>query len=151
MAAALAATALLAAACGGGGSAAAAARPGTYEKALAFARCMRAHGEPAWPDPASNGTFKTAVELSSPQARSAHGACMYLLPASGGHISAAQLQKDASEALKQAECMRAHGITNFPDPVMLPNGGSYVRFGKSSGVDPSSPQFQAAQKACGSP
>jgi len=28
-----------------------------YQQSLAYAQCMRAHGEPGYPDPASNGGF----------------------------------------------------------------------------------------------
>ena len=107
---------------------------------------MRSHGEPDWPDPTRQGTFKTALDLGSPQARAADFACRYLLPASGGHVGAAQLEKDTRAALKNAACMRAHGITNFPDPTIQPNGGSSVSL---NGLDPTSPQFQSASKACG--
>jgi hypothetical protein len=41
--------------------------------------------------------------------------------------------------------MRAHGVSNFPDPA--PGGG--IHLDHSSGIDPSSPVFQQAQKACG--
>jgi hypothetical protein len=44
-----------------------------------------------------------------------------------------------------AQCMRSHGIKNFPDPV---NGGfSFSGVGADS-VDPNSPAFQAAKAAC---
>ena len=145
---ALAGVTLLAAACSGGPRPATAGRTEIYQKALAYAKCMRSHGEPSWPDPTSNGTFETGIDLNTPQARSAHGACMYLMPASGGHVSAAQLQEDERAALKQSACMRAHGITNFPDPVMRPNGGNTVHISTASGIDPHSPQFQAASRAC---
>jgi len=38
-----------------------------------------------------------------------------------------------------AKCMRAHGVPNFPDP-----SGQSGQLGPGSGVDPNSPQFQAA-------
>jgi hypothetical protein len=41
-------------------------------------------------------------------------------------------------------CMRSHGVPKFPDAN--PNGG--IAIDQSSGIDPSSPTFQAAQKAC---
>ncbi len=41
-------------------------------------------------------------------------------------------------------CMRSHGIKNFPDPG--PNGAISISGG--NGVDPNSPQFQTAQRAC---
>jgi hypothetical protein len=40
--------------------------------------------------------------------------------------------------------MRTHGVPTFPDPIV-----SSRLFGFSlNGIDPNSPQFQAAQKAC---
>jgi hypothetical protein len=48
--------------------------------------------------------------------------------------------------LKAAQCMRSHGVPNFPDPTES-NGGQAIGF-HVSGIDPNSPQFQAAQKAC---
>jgi hypothetical protein len=32
-------------------------RSTAYQQSLAYAQCMRAHGEPGYPDPASNGGF----------------------------------------------------------------------------------------------
>ena len=40
-----------------------------------------------------------------------------------------------------ADCVRAHGITNFPDPS---GGGSQI----PAGINPRSPGFQSAQNAC---
>jgi hypothetical protein len=42
--------------------------------------------------------------------------------------------------------MRAHGITKFPDPNS--QGGIDIGGGPGSGIDPSSPQFKAADQAC---
>lgn len=49
-----------------------------------------------------------------------------------------------TSGLAYSQCMRAHGITNFPDPSS--SGGINISAG--SGVDPNSPQYQAATKAC---
>lgn len=46
----------------------------------------------------------------------------------------------SSTAVAFADCMRAHGISNFPDPG--PNGINL------SGVDTQSPAFQSAHEAC---
>ena len=71
---AVAACSLLAAGCGGGGSPGVASvasstaasttaaattttQTGTIASAFAFARCMRSHGIPGWPDPNSHGFF----------------------------------------------------------------------------------------------
>ena len=45
------------------------------------------------------------------------------------------------QALKLSECMRAHGVPNFPDP----NGQGVIQ---GSGIDPNSSQFQKAQQTC---
>jgi hypothetical protein len=44
--------------------------------------------------------------------------------------------------LKFAQCMRAHGISNFPDPT-----GNGLQIG-GTGINPQSPAFQAAQRVC---
>jgi hypothetical protein len=54
---------------------------------LAFARCMRAHGVPSFPDPTSGGSFPTSItriDRGSPTVRSAANTC---LPLAGGAIS----------------------------------------------------------------
>lgn len=47
-------------------------------------------------------------------------------------------------SIKYSECMRAHGVKNFPDP----NGQGEIQITGGSGVDPRTPVFQSAQKAC---
>jgi len=44
-----------------------------------------------------------------------------------------------------ADCMRAHGETNFPNPV-----DGHITLTPASRIDPSSPTFQAAFEACAS-
>jgi len=46
--------------------------------------------------------------------------------------------------LKFAQCMRASGVPNFPDPGA---GGGFL-FRTGAGIDPSSPAYKAAQAAC---
>jgi hypothetical protein len=52
-----------------------------------------------------------------------------------------------AQALKFSSCMRSHGEPNFPDPTFS-GGGVSLKISASSGIEPTSPQFQAAQKAC---
>lgn len=47
-------------------------------------------------------------------------------------------------ALELSQCMRSHGVPNFPDPG--PGGGLQVN--SQSGINPQAPAFQAAQRAC---
>jgi hypothetical protein len=57
-------------------------------QALQFARCMRSHGEPGFPDPDSQGSFKvgkgSGVDPSSSRYRAAQQACQHYLPGAGG-------------------------------------------------------------------
>jgi hypothetical protein len=48
----------------------------------------------------------------------------------------------ASGPVKEARCMRSHGVPNFPDPK--PGGPSVV----PNGINPQAPAFKSAQKAC---
>src|SRR5262249_60439694 len=41
-------------------------------------------------------------------------------------------------------CMRRHGVPNFPDP----DSQGRLLFNSGSGINPRSPQFRAAQRAC---
>jgi hypothetical protein len=148
LAAAAAGIAVLAAACGGSTPTAVGSSP--YQKELAYAHCMRAHGDPGFPDPQSNGAFISTKAsrgaFSGPQAQSANKACAHL---QGGRVSAVQFRQDVAGALKFVACMRAHGITNYPDPEI--DWGTetlQIGFTPASAIDPNSPQFKSVQKAC---
>ena len=137
---------LPAAACGGGSV----AGPGThltaYQRELAYAVCMRGHGDPGFPDPQSDGTFNSTKAdrgaLAGPQFLSANKACAHL---EGPGTSPAQQERLTSQALKFAACMRAHGITSFQ--YSPPAAGHAGGLG-APGANPDSPQFRAAQQAC---
>ena len=49
----------------------------------------------------------------------------------------------ASLPLEYSECMRAHRVRKFPDPV-----DGHVTLSPASGINPDSPTFQAAAEAC---
>jgi len=70
--------------------------------------------------------------------------------ASGGTETAANAGAKAGgfgQALRFSRCMRAHGVTNFPDPG-AGGGGFRLQIVPGSGVNPQAPAFQAAQKKC---
>src|SRR5215468_7255891 len=52
----------------------------------------------------------------------------------------------ASGPASFSACMRSHGVPNFPDPDA--QGRLRLQGGPGTGINPDSPQFQAAQKAC---
>jgi hypothetical protein len=144
---ALAAAALLAAACGGGSGPLVSAQQTNYQKALAYSQCMRAHGEPGFPDPQSNGNLLIdgpKDHLNGALMNSANKACQHLMP-KAQPLTASQQQKITAQALKFVSCMRAHGLSAFPDP-QVDSGGIAMQLPK--GMSPQSPVFQAAQQAC---
>jgi hypothetical protein len=74
---------------------------------------------------------------SGPQAGAAGGG-------SGPHLTLQLGAGKEATAARFSACMRAHGVKNFPDP----SSGGGISIGPSSGIDPASPTFQAAQQAC---
>ena len=124
---------MLATACGG--SAAPAAGAPTYAQEIALVGCMRSHGVPSFPDPSASGGYSLtpdgslvgadgSVDIDSSQAQTAYGDCRHLLP---GGPSISQLEQDVQQEqqaqaqalpleLKYSQCMRSHGVPNFPSP-----------------------------------
>lgn len=124
--------------------------------ALAYSRCMRSHGVPNFPDPSAGGGISiqggpgSGLDPRSPAFKSAQSTCIHLLP-NGGQATPAQQAQALAQALKFSQCMRAHGLKDFPDPQSS-GGGIGIRItvkaGQGTDLNPQSPQFQAAQKAC---
>jgi hypothetical protein len=109
----------------------------------AYAQCMRQHGVTNFPDPQGpnqNQFLISAAVQHNPHFQSASTACESLRPQQGtgagssGGVSQQQL-------LAFAQCMRANGVAQFPDPG--PNGALNL-----GGVDTGSPQFQHAVQVC---
>jgi hypothetical protein len=124
-----------------------------YDYMLSYAECMRIHGLPTFPDPvrSSRGvSFDPQADSNSPQFSSANRTCEHLLPDNGGLPTATQVAAETTKLLEWAHCMRTHGLPNFPDPKIISNSRQFG-IQLSGGVDPNSPQFQAAKKVCGGP
>lgn len=153
-------TSLLAAGCGGasGGKVAGGpgmSRAGVFNQALAFAQCMRTHGEPKFADPTSKGgsvqeriTAVSGVDPNSPQFTAARNACKHLLPhngTSGLSSSRAFTAAEKADYLKAAACIRSHGVTDFPDPTFA---GNSVAFKAQASIDTSTPQYEQALAVC---
>jgi hypothetical protein len=144
------AAALAIGACGGGGGSTGASSQDdkAFAGALKFAKCMREHGIDM-PDPErDNGGIKwqpfTAGSRAAMQA--AQKACQKYRQAGGGRApSAAEQAKIKNAMLAYAKCMRDHGIA-VPDPKFT-GGGIQFEPG-SSGRNPNSPAFKAADQAC---
>jgi hypothetical protein len=148
--------ALLAAGCGVGSSTSSGADPSTAaigKQTVAFASCMRSHGEPEYPDPrVSSSGGQVHVRISpgaanpdSPAFKSADHACHQLLPYGGSpSATGANQAQEHAQALRFADCMRSHGVPDFPDPDH--DGAFPLR----SGVNQQAPQFHRAVSACAS-
>jgi hypothetical protein len=112
---------------------------------------MRSHGVPKFPDANPNGGIaidaKNGINPDSPQFKAAQKACQKLAPNGGKAPSPEEQAKAQAQMLKFSACMRSHGLPNFPDPTFS-GGGAQLRVDRKSGLNPNSPQFQAAQKAC---
>ncbi len=65
------------------------------------------------------------------------------------HSEAAIAGPGGPEAQKKmvafAQCMRSHGVPDFPEPT---EGHLLIRGNSKNGLNPGSPQFQTAMKAC---
>jgi len=72
------------------------------------------------------------------------GSLLLLTAACGGSGSSSSQEPSAdaqaAAALKYGNCMRAHGVTNFPQPGGGPQTGAPINLG--------SPVYLAAEKAC---
>jgi hypothetical protein len=107
---------------------------------------MRAHGLTNFPDPDANGGIvitggpDSGLDKDSAQFKAALEACKQFQPTAG---PGAPQQVDRDSLVKYAKCMRDNGIAKFPDP----DPGAGIKLDPSV-VDPNSPQFQAADKAC---
>ena len=85
------------------------------EKAVKFAECMRANGVPHFPDPDAKGDFNFGVDVTREVWLKAIDACNALKPP--GALSAKRTPKEQSASLRFAQCVRDHGVKDFPDPV----------------------------------
>jgi hypothetical protein len=144
--AAAACVALLAAACGGGSSAVTSPLGSAYQDALAYAQCMRAHGDPGWPDPDTQGNFEVNGPAELTGYQEANKACGKLEPRQA--LAPAVFQQKLTEELKYTACMRSHGVLSYPEPNTKALERGLVGPGYSPASVANTPQFQAATLAC---
>ena len=85
------------------------------DKAVKFAECIRAHGVSDFPDPGAKNQFEYGVSVSPAVWRQATTACKDLQPP--GTLSGKRTPKQQSASLRFAQCIRDHGVKDFPDPV----------------------------------
>jgi hypothetical protein len=141
--------------CGGGGHSgtnSSASTDGRFQQALKFSQCMRSHGLPNFPDPQQSGlgggvqltlNKSSGLNPNSATFKSALAACRKYSP--GGRTGGKPLSPaEKAQFLRYSQCMRTHGVPNFPDPKFS-SGGAQLQL---QGIGPGSPGFDKAQKAC---
>jgi hypothetical protein len=128
---------------------------------------MRSHGVPNFPDPDSSGQLPKAdaqqLGVTSSELQAAQQACQSLLPNDGGAINASSIDQcmmadDCPRTLVRqvlneernfAQCMRSHGVPNWPDPSIDSHGRPVFAISISKlGFDPYSPQVWAKGNQC---
>lgn len=120
----------------------------TTDPLVKYSACMRSNGVPAFPDPV-NGQLQIQgrkggdLDPTSKVFQDAQQACKALEPA-GLANGGGQGGEQQDAMLKFVGCMRENGVPNFPDPQ--PDGRMLLD--PSSGVDPQSAEFKAAQEEC---
>ena len=149
---------------GGGAGSGAKGQDKAFVGALKFSKCMREHGIDM-PDPQRVGkggiklTGGKGVNFDDPKMKAAQSACQKYMQIGGGEtLDPAKRAKLQEAALSYARCMRGQGV-DMPDPKLAGNGGLTFQAGsgaprsngsgpKGLGVNPDSPKFKSADKAC---
>jgi hypothetical protein len=117
------------------------------------AQCIREHGVPNFPDPVvSAGQLALPNEeqaLAPPGADAAVEACRSILerlpPSALGEDEDRPGPEDVSQLLKFAQCIREHGIPDWPDPKA---DGSFPILGTPLEREGKSQRMQRATEAC---
>ena len=134
--------------------------------AIAYAVCMRAHAVPNFPDPDSRGNPPQAdpqqLGISPSRYQAAEQACQSLLPTGGslqqqtqqcvlfGDCPGALVQQVLTVERQYAQCLRAHGVSNWPDPTVGAKGRPVFDL-SHAGIDPDSTntsQFRSNDRDC---
>ena len=127
----------------GGGSAATTQGGGTPDASTAaIVSCYRAHGDPSFPDPVydpSDGEWHFAVSPGTAPA-STQQACQHLFPTANASPPVPQAQ--FQQLVRLSECLREHGVPNWPDPN--PDGA----FGLPPALQSKTPAWPGAARAC---
>jgi hypothetical protein len=92
------------------------------QKAVKFAECVRRNGVSDFPDPSASGNFTidgivngSSLDPNTPAFKQAISACKDLEPA--GFMGSTRSPQQMQAALEFAQCIRANGVPDFPDPA----------------------------------
>ena len=109
--------------------------------ALGFTRCMRSHGVSTFPDPTGSGAVpKVSLQqlgVSSSQFDAAQTACQRLLPAGSEDVfPPGEVQQLLPGMRRFSQCVRSHGMPNWPDPTVDSAGRPGFNLVGVNDVDP---------------
>jgi hypothetical protein len=110
---------------------------------------MRSHGVTDYADPSpgkAQSIGGSGLDTNSPTYQAAASACQKYQPTAGNSTDQGPTPGAQTAQLKFAECMRSHGVTNFPEGNSSGGQQSLSQYG----IDTNSPTFQRANQACSS-
>jgi hypothetical protein len=127
-----------------------------------YSECMRTNGVTGFPDPSTtqgpnamgidgyNFNLPANLNLQSPASVAANRTCQHLtdIGSSSGPPHPVSVAKARQAAIAHAQCMRDHGVPNFPDPKVTGDGQGIASSSGGPGINARSPAFQQAQKRC---
>ena len=101
-----------------------------------------------------NAAPGSSLNPAAPAFQSAQSTCDKLVSGGGPGLAPAPAPSasDLHAALVWAQCVRKHGVPNFPDPSTNAHAGLFFRgvvFAVGPGWGPQAPGFKQAQAACG--
>lgn len=100
----------------GGATSAAATSRTPDDETMAIVTCYRTHGDPSFPDPVydpGDGRWHFAISPGTAPA-STQQACQHLFPSANASPPVPQAQ--FQQLVRYAQCLRQHGVPNWPDP-----------------------------------
>ncbi|HTW10079.1 MAG TPA: hypothetical protein VME46_21430 [Acidimicrobiales bacterium] len=119
--------------------------PASLAAMTKLAACFRKHGLKKFPDPPyADGELDNLGFTKQVVDRYEYGACHGYALAAGAAQTPQEVQQHLQQMLAISKCMRAHGITNFPDP------GTQGEMMMSPSIA-NEPGYAKAAKVCGAP
>lgn len=119
--------------------------PEEVEELLVYSQCIRANGYAEFPDPGPDGRLQIRITdpAAAAQFRTAQAACADKLPSRMAAMNAPMTPERLEGLLKFAGCVRAAGISGFPDPT--PQGDFEIT---DPALGPATPQVRQAFDSC---
>jgi hypothetical protein len=135
--------------CGSSSKSSSTAASSPSPQGVEYSSCMRSHGVPSFPDLNGNGSVNlpASIDPQAPAFQAAQQACASLRPGAGSPPPPISLAQQKS-FIANAECVRKHGVSNFPDPVFGPGHGIGYNVPPGSLAYETQGVFDAEHKAC---